>query len=114
MAQGPRQLTLRYSLLVNPRLAEIWRWNAERYDEAHATKYLDFLERHTRALRTEYLRGRTVPIRPSYRYITIRKRAKGHGYVVVYQIRDTEVFIFYYFHTAQDWLTQLQAMLRKE
>ena len=28
---------LRYSLLIKPRLAEIWRWNADKYGEAHAT-----------------------------------------------------------------------------
>ena len=114
MAQRPRELTLQYSLLVKLRLAEIWRWNAERYGEDHATKYIGFLEQHTRALKLEYLRGRGVPGRPSYRYITIKKRVKGHGYVVVYQICETEIFIFYYFHTAQDWLGQLQAMLANE
>ena len=114
MAQRPRELTLQYFLLVKPRLAEIWRWNAERYDEDHATKYVGFLKQHTRTLKSEYSRGRAVPGRPSYRYITIKKRVKGHGYVVVYQIRETEIFIFYYFHTAQDWFTQLQAMLTKE
>jgi plasmid stabilization system protein ParE len=114
MAQRPRELALQYSLLVKPRLAEIWRWNAERYDEAHATKYVEFLEQHTRTLKSEYLRGRAVPDRPSYRYITIKTRVKGHGYVVVYQIRETEIFIFYYFHTAQDWLTELKVMLTKE
>jgi plasmid stabilization system protein ParE len=111
MAQGPRRLTLSYSLLVKPRLAEIWRWNADKYGEAHATEYLEFLRHQTLSLQSDYQRGRVVPIRPSYRYFTLKKRARGHGYVVVYQVLAAEVYIFYYFHTAQDWMTQLKAML---
>jgi plasmid stabilization system protein ParE len=114
MAQGPRQLTLRYSLLIKPRLAEIWRWNADKYGEAHATEYVEFLRNRTRTLRSEYPRGRVVPSRSSYRYVTLKKRARGHGYVVVYQVLETEVYIFYYFHTAQNWVTQLRAMLPEE
>jgi plasmid stabilization system protein ParE len=113
MAQRSRQLNLRYSLLVKPCLAEIWRWNVERYGEVHATQYVDFLETQTRALQLDYLRGQPVPNRPSYRYVTIKKRSKGHGHIVVYEIRETEVFIFYYFHTAQDWQTQLEAMFEE-
>lgn len=111
MAERPRELTLQYSLLISPRLAEIWRWNAQRYGEDHATRYVEFLEQKTRTLKTEYVRGHSVPKRPAYRYMTIKRRAKGHGYVVVYEIRETELFIFYYFHTAQDWQAQLETML---
>ena len=114
MAKKPRQLTLRYSLLVNPRLAEIWRWNADRYGDAHADDFVNFLKRKTSALETEFGKGRGVPNRPGYRYITLKKRARGHGYVVVYQILPTEVYVFYYFHTAQNWLAQLDAMLPAE
>jgi plasmid stabilization system protein ParE len=114
MAQRPRQLRLRFSLLVKPRLAEIWRWNADKYGESHATEYLKFLRNKTRALRSEYLRGREVPGHTSYRYMTFKKRARGHGYVIVYQVLETEVYIFDYFHTAQDWTTQLQAILPEE
>jgi plasmid stabilization system protein ParE len=110
MAKKPRQLTLRYSLLVNPRLAEVWRWNADRYGVAHADDFVNFLKEKTRALETEFSKGRVIPTRPSYHYITLKKRARGHGYVVVYQILPTEVYVFYYFHTAQDWLAQLDAM----
>lgn len=46
--------------------------------------------------------------------MTLKKRARGHGYVVVYQVLETEVYVFYYFHTAQDWMTQLRAMLPEE
>ena len=114
MANGPRQLTLRFSELADARLAEIWRWNAEKYGAAHATQYLEFLKSKTRTLETQYAKGRVVPNRVSYRYMTFKKRARGHGYVVVYQVLPDEVFILFYFHTAQDWLRQLEAILPKE
>jgi plasmid stabilization system protein ParE len=113
MAQKPRRLALRYSHLAERRIIEIWRWNADRYDELHAAKYVSFLEKRARALASEYSRGRPVPNRPTYYYVTVKKRAGGHGYVVVDQIREAEVVIFYYFHTAQDWLAELEAMLFK-
>jgi plasmid stabilization system protein ParE len=113
MAERPRELTLQYSLLVAPRLAEIWRWNAQRYGDEHATRFLEFLDERTRTLKTEFLRGRAVPNRPTYRYLLIRKRTRGHGYVLVYEIRQSEVFILNYFHTAQDWLAQLDEILPK-
>jgi plasmid stabilization system protein ParE len=111
MAEKPRRLILSYSLLVKPRLAEIWRWSAERFGEKHATKYVDFLESRTRVLESDYLKGKPVPNRPSYRYVVLKTRAKGHGYVVVYQIRPSDIFVLYYFHTAQDWLTQLKELM---
>jgi|HubBroStandDraft_1064217.scaffolds.fasta_scaffold993307_1 plasmid stabilization system protein ParE len=114
MAQRPRQLELRYSLHVQPRLAEIWRWNARKYGVDHATEYVEFLQRRTLALREEYLAGRAVKDHESYRYMTLKKRARGHGYVVVYQVLEKEVYVFYYFHTAQDWMAQLGEMLPEE
>jgi plasmid stabilization system protein ParE len=114
MAQRPRELTLRYSLFVQPRLAEIWRWNADKYGQAHADQFIDFLRSRTLALGSEYQRGRAVSGRPSHRYITLKRRARGHGYVVVYQVLEDEVYIYYYFHTAQDWMTQLRRMLPRE
>jgi hypothetical protein len=50
MAQRAQTLTLQYSLFIERRLAEIWRWNAERYGEDHATNYVEFLEQKTRSL----------------------------------------------------------------
>jgi len=114
MAQKPRQLAIRFSLRINSRLAEIWRWNAERYGDAHATQYVELLRNQTLALRSEYAKGRVVPKSHSYRYLTLKKRSRGHGYVVVYQILEAEVYIIYYFHTAQDWVIQLKTMLREE
>jgi plasmid stabilization system protein ParE len=113
MAKRPRQLTLRFSDLANARLTEIWRWNADKYGDAHATEYIEFLKSKTLALRSQYSLGRQVPGRPAYRYMIFKKRPRGHGYVIVYEVLKTEIFVFYYFHTAQDWLTQLEEVLPK-
>ena len=112
MAEEPRPLTLRYSSRIEPRLAEIWQWNADRYGEAHADEYVTFLRAETRSLQINYLKGRTVPQFPTYRHISIQTRTKSHGYVVVYEVRATEIYVFYYFHTAQDWQNQLIKMLQ--
>jgi plasmid stabilization system protein ParE len=36
-----------------------------------------------------------------------KKRAGGHGHVVVYQVLESEIYVFDYFHTAQDWQARL-------
>jgi plasmid stabilization system protein ParE len=69
------------------------------------------LESQTRALQTEYLRGTIIPERRGYRFITVKSKSKGHGYFVVYEVLSTEVLIFNYFHTAQDWRRRLRSML---
>jgi plasmid stabilization system protein ParE len=114
MAEETRHLNLRYSLLVQPRLEEIWLWNADRYGDRHATQFVDFLRQRTLRLGSDYGKGRPVPTRPSYRHMVLKKRARGHGYVVVYQVLENEVFIFDYFHTAMDWIAQLQSVTPKE
>ena len=63
MAEEPGELTLRFSELASARLAEIWRWNANKYGAAHATQNLDFLKRKTCTLQTQYAKGRLVPNR---------------------------------------------------
>lgn len=114
MAERSRRLSLRYSLLAESCLAQIWRWNAEHYNATHATEFLEFLKGRTSRLQSDYLRGRPIPTRPSYRYLTLKKRARGSGYVVVYQVLETEIHVFYYFHTSQDWLQQLESILAGE
>jgi plasmid stabilization system protein ParE len=114
MAKRSRRLTLRYSLHAQRRLAEIWRWNADQYGETYASAFIKFLQDRTRQLETHYANGRAVPDRHSYLYMIIKKRSRGHGYAIIYEISESEVLIFFYFHTAQDWMTQLQAMLPEE
>lgn len=69
----------------------------------HANQYLEFLLAETENLGTEGLQGRHVPDRPNYRYIAIRRRAKGHGHVVVYQVSGNDIIVLDYFLTSQEW-----------
>jgi plasmid stabilization system protein ParE len=87
-------------------LGGIWDWNARKYGDGHANAYVEFLRNETEQLDNEYARGRTVPTNSALRYQLIRRRKKGHGHVVVYEV-NAIVRILRYFHTAQDWRTKL-------
>jgi plasmid stabilization system protein ParE len=90
----------------------IWDWNAQKYGNVHADAYIEFLRRETDRLDTEYGRGRIVGAISTLRYRLIRRRKKGYGHVVVYEVKaGVLVRILRYFHTAQDWQTKLAADL---
>ena len=88
-------------------LAEIWDWNARNYGAAHAERYLEFLRQHTESLGASPRRSRAVPGHPTRRYLTIRRRTKGHGHVAVFELRSECLHVLDYFHTSQDWLNRL-------
>ena len=109
MAAEPRKLSVSLSNRALASLEEIWEWNAKTYSVEHADRYIEFLRTQTQDLATTYAVGRPVPTRPSYRYATIRRRRrKGHGHVVVYEIIGDSVYVLNYFHTAQDWQNTLR------
>ena len=64
---------------------------------------MDFLERHIDALSEDYPRGKVVETRPEFRYIVIRRKAKGHYHLAVYRCDDKTIDVLHVFHTAQDW-----------
>jgi len=107
MARKPPKLTVAYSPEAHTSLDEIWDWNARRYGRDHATRYIEFLQNETDKLDTDYLRGRRVPTRPEYRYITIKRRQPGYGHVAIDEIVGDTVKILDYFHTAQNWQAKL-------
>lgn len=102
MAQK-RRLRARFSHEANRSLIQIWLWNAQAYSESHADLYVEFLKRRTLELSTSHSLGRVVPTNPNLRYMILRKGARGHGHVVVYEGRVAEIFVVEFFHTAQDW-----------
>jgi plasmid stabilization system protein ParE len=59
------------------------------------------------ALSRTYAKGRSVSTRPGYRFIVIRRRAKGHGHIAVYTIGGEQVTVLHVFHTAQNWQASL-------
>jgi plasmid stabilization system protein ParE len=90
-------------------LAEIWEWNAEHHDPFHATAYVAFLKQSIDSLSTRSDAGRQVGDHPDLRYVILRRKAKGHGHVAVYRVKDRSVHILHVFHTAQDWQSRLDA-----
>jgi len=95
-------------------LADIWRWNAQRYDASHANEYIEFLKKRAYELETDYSRGHRVPKYSAYRYVTIKKKSGGHGHVLIYLIQKKEICALYFFHTAQDWPAQLRVIGARE
>lgn len=106
MARKPPRLEVLTTPNAAVDLAQIWAWNAQRYDLDHADKYVQFLQNQTDRLAIEYQNGRPVPGIPEYQYVVLRK-GRGHGHIAVYWVRDSVVEILHYFHTAQDWQRKL-------
>jgi plasmid stabilization system protein ParE len=109
MAASELTLTVVVSPTATAELADIWRWNAERYNEAHADEYIDFVKNKLRQLPVLYKLGRPVPDRPGFHYLLLRRRAKGHAHIAVYRFDDNVIDVLHIFHSAQDWQTKLAA-----
>lgn len=103
MAQETRRLSVLLTVDAADDLREIWFWNAKRYGASHGDSYEAFLRDESERLETTYDSGSIVPLRPDFRYVTIRKRRSGHGHVVIYRIDGEQVQLLRVFHTAQDW-----------
>ncbi len=107
MARIPSRLTVAFSARSRRDLGDIWEWNAERYGTEHADSYLSFLRRETHQLGSASHPGRPVESSPAYRYHVIRRRSRGYGHVAVFWIDGETLHVLRYFHTAQDWETQI-------
>ncbi len=90
-------------------LDEIWYWNLERYGRPHADAYRRFLNDSIAKLATHYKEGKDLPSDHGLRYVLLKRRAKVHGHIVVYRIKDSEIRVLHVFHTAQAWQTKLSS-----
>jgi plasmid stabilization system protein ParE len=107
MASRPDEpLTIDYTPEALADLDAIWDWNAANDGNDHADRYIEFLQGQTERLRSN-VQGRPVPTRPDFRYLTIRRRRKGHSHIVVYELVENRIRILRYFHTSQDWQNNL-------
>lgn len=109
MGVDPARFQVVYARQALNELEEIWNWNATRYGGRHATEYVLFLESEISGLATEYLDGKVVEVNPSLRFLTIKRRSKVDGHVVVYRIdKDSQtVRVLHLFHTKQDWQNKI-------
>ena len=92
-----------YAPVALNELDEVWDWNARRYDASHATGYLRFLREGIANLSHEHGNGKVVEANPALRHITLRRRLKADGHVVVYRVESQAVRVLHVFHTKQDW-----------
>lgn len=107
MAPPKSNLTVIRSPSAVAELHAIWQWNAERYGLDHADDYLRFIEQRIDRLSYDHAQGGVVHERADLRYITVRRRTRGHGHVIVYRCDDRRVVIAHIFHSAQDWVGKL-------
>lgn len=107
MARFSPQLTLAYTVESLANLDKIWEWNAEHKSSAHADRYLAFLKTQTNKLLATNNPGRPVPERESYRYAILKRRSRGYGHVVIFEIDGQVLRVLRYFHTSQDWENQI-------
>lgn len=92
-----------YSPTAAKEMSEIWIWNAEKYGVVWADRYLAFLQGEIRTISVAAGKDREVPKRAGLFYRVIRRRQRGHGHIVVYQVGVNEVVVLHLFHTAQNW-----------
>lgn len=107
MARRPRKLTVTLSTAAHRSIDQIWQWNAEQYGRDHAQAYVDFLDKETAKLSTEYERGRPLSAVLGVQYLVIKRRTRGYGHILVYEVVGEVVHVIDYFHTAQDWERKL-------
>jgi plasmid stabilization system protein ParE len=102
---------LRLKLVITPQaqrdIDQLWVYNCRAYDPDHADSYIEFLEKETAKLKTEYSKGKIIPGNPDLHYRVMRK-GRGHGHIAVYKIVGDTVRVFHYFHTAQDWQGKME------
>jgi plasmid stabilization system protein ParE len=103
MAEDP-PLTVIVSPTASSELWEIWQYNAERYNFHHAEGYEAFVMAGINALATTYAEGKGVEGFPNLRSLTLKRRRRGDGHVVIYEVDATErtVNVHHVYHTKND------------
>lgn len=109
MARCSQRLALVYSPESLADLDEIWDWNARQHGVTHADAYIGFLTSATLRLMQFHTPGYPVPTSSVYRYAMLRRRSKGRGHVVAFTVENQTLFVLHYYHTSQDWQSQLSS-----
>lgn len=96
----------RLKVLVSPKarneLLAISEYNRENYGDMRAQSYEAFLISGIKKLATTYLKGRPVEDFAELRSVTLKRRTRGDGHIVIYEIMPAEVNILHLFHTKMD------------
>ena len=112
MAEDAPSLAVFLAPSAKEEIANIWRYNAERYNYDHAEAYEAFLVSGIEALSVDYGRGRPVVGCAELRAATIKRRARGGGHMVIYEadLEAGTLNVLHIFHTKQD----VEGRLRRE
>jgi plasmid stabilization system protein ParE len=109
------QKRLKLSVVIAPAVVDefhrIWSWTAGHFGDIQADAYLAFLKSRILRLARRYSTGMKVGHRPDLHCLIVRRRASGHGHVVVYRFDDKQVEVLHIFHSAQDWESKLAESL---
>jgi plasmid stabilization system protein ParE len=87
-------------------LQSVWQYNFERNGLTRANRYDEFLRNGIDKLTTTYKFGKVVEVRPDLRYVTVRRRSRGDGHVIVFRIGKA-IEVLHVFHTKRDWPSKL-------
>lgn len=115
MATSEPQLNVILSRDAEDDLIEIWGDNVELYKSIdHADRYLEFLRRGINQLSITYADGPELEGFPEFRYVILRKRKKGHGHYVIYDIDEADqvVTVLRVYHSRMDIQARLNAQFR--
>jgi plasmid stabilization system protein ParE len=107
MSEASAFLPIEFAKAARLELDEIWLWNKRRYGEEHAGRYFRFLRSEIDALSTDHFRGKAIPANPDLQYVLIRRKPRGYGHIVVYEIHAAVITVLHIFHTSQDWQRRL-------
>ncbi len=93
-------MNLRFSQAAKADMAEIWVYNADTYGITHANEYEAYLYSRIHTLQINPNSGRPALDRPGYRYLIMKKRARGHGHAAYYRVDGDTIWIVRILHTA--------------
>lgn len=108
MARRKRKLEIRFTPASTAELTGIWHWSAEEYGEKRADSYVQFLLEQVRPLSDSPQLGSSVEEFPGLRRIVARRKASGHGHIIVYREKGGNLEVIHIYHTAQDWRNRLE------
>jgi len=99
-------LKVNLSFEAQDELLNIWQYNARRDGTTRADRYDDFLRKGIDKLATNHKFAKVVEVMPELRYVTLKRRSKGDGHVIVFSV-GSAIDVLHVFHTKQDWPNKL-------
>lgn len=104
MDSGKSPLTVILAPQAEEDLWGIWGYNAGRYGVDHADEFFDFLKTGINRLSLDYQTSRPLEMYPEYRFVTLRKGRRGHGYFVIFKVDEAVkvLKVLHIYHTSMD------------